>query len=41
MKRTPLRRRPTSPVHWKVENQQFVEYERYQCDPEHPLCPVK
>ena len=28
-------------VHWKVENQQFVEYELYQCDPQHPLCPVK
>jgi ABC-type branched-subunit amino acid transport system substrate-binding protein len=27
-------------VHWKVENQQFVETERYQCDPQHPLCPV-
>jgi hypothetical protein len=28
-------------VHWKVENAQFVEYEQYQCDPQHPLCPVK
>jgi ABC-type branched-subunit amino acid transport system substrate-binding protein len=28
-------------VHWKVENSQFVEYELYQCDPQHPLCPVK
>ena len=28
-------------VHWKVENQQFVEYELYQCDPQHPLCPAK
>ena len=28
-------------VHWKVENGQFVEYELYQCDPQHPLCPVK
>jgi len=28
-------------VHWKVENQQFVEYELYQCDLQHPLCPVK
>jgi len=28
-------------VHWKVENQQFVEYELYNCDPQHPLCPVK
>jgi hypothetical protein len=28
-------------VRWKVENQQFVEYELYRCDPEHPRCPVK
>jgi ABC-type branched-subunit amino acid transport system substrate-binding protein len=28
-------------VHWRVENQQFVEHESYRCDPEHPLCPVK
>jgi hypothetical protein len=28
-------------VHWKVENQQFVEYELYNYDPQHPLCPVK
>jgi hypothetical protein len=28
-------------VHWKAENQQFVEYELYQCDPQHPLCPAK
>ncbi len=28
-------------VHWKVEDGQFVEYELYQCDPQHPLCPVK
>ena len=28
-------------VHWKVENGKFVEYELYQCDPQHPLCPVK
>jgi hypothetical protein len=28
-------------VHWKVENQQFVEYELYRCSPQQPLCPVK
>jgi branched-chain amino acid transport system substrate-binding protein len=28
-------------VHWKVENQQFVEYELYRCSPQRPLCPVK
>jgi hypothetical protein len=28
-------------VHWKVENAQFVEYELYHCDPQHPLCPTK
>jgi hypothetical protein len=28
-------------VHWKVENQQFVEYELYRCNPQQPLCPVK
>ncbi len=25
-------------VHWKVENGQFVEYEQYQCNPQHPNC---
>jgi len=28
-------------VHWKVENQQFVEYELYRCSPQQPLCPAK
>ena len=28
-------------VHWKVEKGQFVEYELYRCDPQHPLCPTK
>ena len=28
-------------VHWKVENQQFVEYELYRCGPQQPLCPSK
>jgi substrate-binding family protein len=28
-------------VHWKVESQQFVEYELYRCSPQQPLCPVK
>ena len=28
-------------VHWKVESQQFVEYELYRCSPLQPLCPVK
>jgi ABC-type branched-subunit amino acid transport system substrate-binding protein len=28
-------------VHWKVQNQQFSELEYFQCDPQHPLCPVK
>lgn len=28
-------------VHWKLEDIQFVEYELYQSDPQHPLCPVK
>jgi ABC-type branched-subunit amino acid transport system substrate-binding protein len=28
-------------VHWKVEKQQFVEYELYDCSPQKPLCPVK
>lgn len=27
-------------VHWKVENGQFVEYERYNCTPATPDCPV-
>jgi ABC-type branched-subunit amino acid transport system substrate-binding protein len=27
-------------VHWKVENAQFVEYERYDCTPATPDCPV-
>jgi hypothetical protein len=27
-------------VHWKVENEQFIELESYMCDPDHPLCPV-
>jgi hypothetical protein len=26
-------------VHWKVEREQFVEYERYRCSPQQPLCP--
>jgi ABC-type branched-subunit amino acid transport system substrate-binding protein len=25
-------------VHWRVQNQQFVELETYQCDPAHPTC---
>lgn len=25
-------------VHWKVENGKFVEYEQYQCNPDHPNC---
>ena len=25
-------------VHWKVESGQFVEYEQFQCNPQHPLC---
>jgi hypothetical protein len=28
-------------VHWKVENQRFVEYELYGCSPQQPLCPTK
>jgi hypothetical protein len=28
-------------VHWKVEKDQFVEYELYRCSPEQPLCPSK
>jgi ABC-type branched-subunit amino acid transport system substrate-binding protein len=28
-------------VHWKVENEQFVEYELYRCSPQRPLCPSK
>jgi Periplasmic binding protein len=28
-------------VHWKVENEQFVEYELYRCSPQQPLCPAK
>jgi hypothetical protein len=28
-------------VHWKVENQQFVECELYRCSPQQPLCPTK
>jgi hypothetical protein len=28
-------------VHWKVENEQFVEYELYRCSPRRPLCPSK
>jgi Periplasmic binding protein len=28
-------------VHWKVENEQFVEYELYRCSPQQPLCPSK
>jgi ABC-type branched-subunit amino acid transport system substrate-binding protein len=28
-------------VHWKVENQRFVEYELYRCSPQQPLCPTK
>jgi ABC-type branched-subunit amino acid transport system substrate-binding protein len=27
-------------VHWKVEGGQFVEYERYECSPTNPTCPV-
>ena len=27
-------------VHWKVEDQQFVEYESFHCDVANPLCPV-
>jgi hypothetical protein len=27
-------------VHWKVEGGQFVEYERYDCSPSNPTCPV-
>jgi Periplasmic binding protein len=26
-------------VHWKVEREHFVEYERYRCSPQQPLCP--
>jgi hypothetical protein len=25
-------------VHWKVQNQQFVELESYDCNPDHPQC---
>lgn len=25
-------------THWKIENGQFVEYERFECNPEKPLC---
>jgi hypothetical protein len=28
-------------VHWKVEKEQFVEYELYRCSPQQPLCPSK
>jgi hypothetical protein len=28
-------------VHWKVEKEQFVEYELYHCSPQQPLCPTK
>ncbi len=28
-------------VHWKVEKEQFVEYELYRCSPQQPLCPAK
>jgi ABC-type branched-subunit amino acid transport system substrate-binding protein len=28
-------------VHWKVENQRFVEYELYRCSPQQPLCPTQ
>ncbi len=28
-------------VHWKVESQQFVEYELYRCSPQQPLCPAR
>jgi hypothetical protein len=27
-------------VHWKVENQQFVELEAYNCSDAQPLCPA-
>jgi ABC-type branched-subunit amino acid transport system substrate-binding protein len=27
-------------VHWKVEGGNFVEYERYNCSPSNPTCPV-
>lgn len=27
-------------VHWKVEGGQFVEYERYDCSPSNPTCPI-
>lgn len=27
-------------VHWKVEGGQFVEYERYNCSPSNPTCPI-
>lgn len=27
-------------VHWKVEGGEFVEYERYDCSPSKPACPV-
>jgi hypothetical protein len=28
-------------VHWKVENQRFVEHELYRCSPQQPRCPAK
>jgi hypothetical protein len=27
-------------VHWKVENQQFMELESYNCSDAQPLCPA-
>jgi hypothetical protein len=28
-------------VHWKIQGGQFVQLERYRCDPDHPSCQVR
>jgi hypothetical protein len=28
-------------VHWRIQGGQFVELERYRCDPDHPSCEVR